>query len=940
MIRLTSHDSTFVTGVAFSRKVNTPPPTPTRADDTRRRAPTCIRGDDARERHPERRKRTLGMSSSDPHALPKRERALFSDLVECYETKKYERGVGLADEIIAKHPNHGETLAMKGLIVRSMDDSEGVNEEAHALIKRGIECHPRSHVCWHVLGLVHRQERNHAESAKCYANALKIDPDNALILKDLSMVYLQLRNVRAFVDLRWKILRTKPEQRTSYVALAVGLHLLGDHENAYGVIDSYEAIRASGQFDHHAAWREEDPLMKRFDKSELTLFKATLKKAAGLEKEALELLEKDEAKVVDKVAYLQILGSLQVSLGMKSEAEETYWNLLDRLPDSYDYHKALRAVRSLPEDVHDGAGDISDADIEKLGELYGEIRLKCPYSAAGRRLPLSFTKAGPAFTELVNKYIEKPIRKGVPSLFEDLKDLYENPAKAAALETIFINTVDTLKSDSKFPSGGAVSEAEKKDCVMYATNLLAMHYDEMAQRSADGGSKEFTRALDLIEEAIAMDPKCVELYLNKARFLEHAGDLQRAADVAEECRKLDLADRYLNSFCVRQMMLAGKYAYGEQLAAMFARDGDQATNLYDMEATWFELAAAKCHIRGKKFGRALKYYHAVLSHFQQFVEDQFDFHGYCLRRSAVNSYLELLKVEDKMYAREEYREAAKGAITLYVDLFDEPPAKKAAALEAKINAMPKDEADKFRQHLREVEEREAKAEEDRLAALEEQMKIAAAQESKNKSKDPPPKKVDPDPVGAALENSSDPLAQAMKFVEPLLLHAASYEETQLLAFEVFLRQEKPILALKTINETFKIDPNSIRGKRNVARLAHVVESMDDSNAMKKVLSMQVSKLTENRSSSEYAAALDAGEHPLDIATVAFARYDVMGDSKSDAPLVEGAKSTKVDASRFKLTDYVAAYEMYANASETAAETFAEGARGAFPRSTILSGAFL
>jgi hypothetical protein len=110
--------------------------------------------------------------------------------------------------------------------------------------------------------------------------------------------------------------------------------------------------------------------------------------------------------------------------------------------------------------------------------------------------------------------------------------------------------------------------------------------------------------------------------------------------------------------------------------------------------------------------------------------------------------------------------------------------------------------------------------------------------------------------------------------------------------------------------------------------------------MKKVLSMQVSKLTENRSSSEYAAALDAGEHPLDIATVAFARYDVMGDSKSDAPLVEGAKSTKVDASRFKLTDYVAAYEMYANASETAAETFAEGVRGAFPRSTILSGAFL
>jgi len=877
----------------------------------------------------------------DPHALPKRERAMFSDMVECYETRQYAKGIELADAIAQKYPMHGETLAMKGLIVRSMDDGEEVNVEAHALVEKGISCHPRSHVCWHVLGLVHRQERNHAESARCYANALKLDPENGLIMKDLSFVYLQTRNIQAFVDLRWNILRVKPDQRMSYVTLAVGLHLLGDHENAWDVINSYESIRQNGKFNSRTAWREEDPLMKRFDRSELTLFKATLKKAAGAEKEALEFLEREEANVVDKVSYLTIVGSLQVSLGLKEEAEETYWKLLDRLPDSYDYHKALRAVRALPEAVHDGAGDISDDDVTKLHELYAEIRMKCPFSAAGKRLPLSFTKAGDEFTTLVRKYIEKPLRKGVPSLFEDLKNLYENPAKAKMLEHIFTETVSTLKTSGTFPSGGATSsDAEKKECVVYAINLLAMHYDEMAQRATNGGEEEFETSIALVDEAIAMDPTCVELYLNKARFLEHAGQLQLAANIADECRKLDLADRYLNSNCVRHMLRAGRYAYAEQLAAMFARDGDQATNLFDMEATWFELEAAKCHVRGKKVGRALKYYHAVLSHFRQFVEDQFDFHSYSLRRTAINSYLDLLKVEDKMYARKEFRIAAKGAVMLYVSLFDEPPAARAAALEAKIQAMPTDEAEKFRQHLREVAALEEKAEKERLAALEEAIKLAAAQESKNKSKDPAPKKVDPDPLGAALENSAEPLEQAMKFVEPLLAHAAEFEDTQLLAFEVFIRQGKPILALKAVNETFKIVPNSVKGKRNVARLAHAVESMDESNAMKKVLMMQVGKLTNSQSAKVYASSLSMEDvaHPVDVAMTAFTQYDVMDEPKSDSCLVEGAKRTKVDARRFSLGDYVDAFDMYASKSDLAANAFKSTCAGSFPYSTILGGA--
>ena len=54
----------------------------------------------------------------------------------------------------------------------------------------------RSHVCWHVYGLLHRSERNYAEAIKCYLNALKHEPENLQILKDLAALQIQIREVK------------------------------------------------------------------------------------------------------------------------------------------------------------------------------------------------------------------------------------------------------------------------------------------------------------------------------------------------------------------------------------------------------------------------------------------------------------------------------------------------------------------------------------------------------------------------------------------------------------------------------------------------------------------------------------------------------------------------------------------------------------------------
>ncbi|MCI37782.1 N-alpha-acetyltransferase 16 NatA auxiliary subunit-like, partial [Trifolium medium] len=41
-----------------------------------------------------------------------------------------------------------------------------------------------------------------------------------------------------------------------------------------------------------------------------------------------------------------------------------------------------------------------------------------------------------------------------------------------------------------------------------------------------------------------------------SRILKHAGDLNAAAAFADEARRMDLADRYVNSECVKRMLQA------------------------------------------------------------------------------------------------------------------------------------------------------------------------------------------------------------------------------------------------------------------------------------------------------------------------------------------------------------------------------------------------
>jgi len=142
------------------------------------------------------------MSNNRDNGLPPREATLFKSIVKHYETKQYKKGIKAADQILKKFADHGETLAMKGLILNCQERKA----EAYELVRKGVKQDIKSHVCWHVYGLLYRSDREYLQAIKAYRSALRHDPDNVQILRDLSLLQVQMRDLPGFVQTRQHLL--------------------------------------------------------------------------------------------------------------------------------------------------------------------------------------------------------------------------------------------------------------------------------------------------------------------------------------------------------------------------------------------------------------------------------------------------------------------------------------------------------------------------------------------------------------------------------------------------------------------------------------------------------------------------------------------------------------------------------------------------------------
>ncbi|PWA97460.1 N-alpha-acetyltransferase 15, NatA auxiliary subunit [Artemisia annua] len=716
--------------------------------------------------------------------LPPKEANLFKLIVKSYETKQYKKGLKAADAILKKFPNHGETLSMKGLTLNCMDRKP----EAYELVRLGLKNDLKSHVCWHVYGLLYRSDRDYREAIKCYRNALRIDPDNIEILRDLSLLQAQMRDLTGFVETRQQLLTLKPNHRMNWIGFAVSQHLNSNASKAVDILEAYEGTL------------EDDypPDNERCEHGEMLLYKISLLEECGLLEEALQELHKKEFKIVDKVSCKEVEVSLLVKLNRLEEGEKLYRVLLSMNPDNYRYYEGLQKCLGL----HSEIAQYSSDDIDKLDTLYQSLAQQYTWSSAVKRIPLDFLK-DVKFRDAADNYIRPLLTKGVPSLFSDLSPLYDHPGKADILEKLLLGLEESIKTSGGYPGR---SEKEPPSTLMWTLFYLAQHYDRRGL---------YDIALAKIDEAMQHTPTVIDLYTAKSKILKHGGDFTAAAALADEARCMDLADRYVNSQCVKRMLQADQVPLAEKTAVLFTKDGEQHNNLHDMQCMWYELASGDSYVRQGELGRALKNFLAVEKHYADITEDQFDFHSYCLRKMTLRSYIEMLRFQDRLHAHSYFRKAAVGAIRCYIKLYD-APTKSSNEEDDELSKLPASQKKKLRQKQRKAEARAKKE-----AEVKNEVTSVGGVSKAGKKQGKP---VDPDPYGEKLLQTEDPLLEAGKYLKLLQKHSSDYLETHLLSFEVNMRKQKILLALQALKQLQRLDAENPDSHRCLLRFFHKVAS--------------------------------------------------------------------------------------------------------------------
>ncbi|KAF0037930.1 hypothetical protein F2P81_010804 [Scophthalmus maximus] len=699
--------------------------------------------------------------------LPPKENALFKRILRCYEHKQYRNGLKFCKQILSnpKFAEHGETLAMKGLTLNCL----GKKEEACDLVRRGLRNDLKSHVCWHVYGLLQRSDKKYDEAIKCYRNALKWEKDNLQILRDLSMLQIQMRDLEGYRETRYQLLQLRPAQRASWIGYAIAYHLLEDYEMAAKIIEEFRKTQQTS------------PDKVDYEYSELLLYQNQVLREAGLYKEALEHLSNYEKQICDKLAVEETRGELLLKLERLEEATEVYRQLQERNPENWSYYRGLENA-------------LKPSSVEERHKIYEDAWEKFPKGLVPRRLPLNFL-SGEKFRECLDRYLRMNFTKGCPPVFTTIKSLYNDKEKVAIIEELVVGFETSLKSSRMFNQNDDGKE-EPPTTLLWTQYFLAQHYDLIGQQ---------TLALEYINAAIESTPTLIELFLIKAKIYKHAGNIKEAAQWMDEAQALDTADRFINSKCAKYMLKAGMIKEAEEMCSKFTREGASAVeNLNEMQCMWFQTECALAYKGMNKFGEALKKCHEIERHFVEITDDQFDFHTYCMRKMTLRSYVDLLKLEDVLRMHPFYYKAAITAIQIYLSLHDNPLADDNKELQADTANLSDKELKKLRNKQRRAQKKAQLEEEKKNAEKEKQLKNQKKKKEDDDEEIGGPKE---ELVPEKLVKVENPLEEAVKFLMPLKHLVKDKIDTHLLAFEIYFRKEKYLLMLQSVKGALAIDPD-------------------------------------------------------------------------------------------------------------------------------------
>ncbi|EEQ85612.1 acetyltransferase [Blastomyces dermatitidis ER-3] len=726
----------------------------------------------------------------DPPPLSTKDQSLFRQVVRLCESKQYKKGIKAADQVLRRNPKHGETQAMKALIL----SNQGQQEEAFALARLAITNHFKSHICWHVYGLLYRADKNYDEAIKAYKTALKFDPESQAIQRDLALLQAQMRDYQGYVQSRTTMLQQKPGFRQNWTALAIAHHLAGNLTEAENVLTTYEQTLKT------------PPPRTDMDHSEAVLYKNSIIAESGNLERALEHLDEVGKGCFDVLAVMEMRADYLLRLGRKEEAAAAYEALLERNSENSNYYEALIKAK-----------DIDKSDHKTLKAIFDEWAEKNPRGDAARRIPLDFLE-GQDFRDAADNYLQRMLRRGIPSTFANIKFLYTNSAKRDIIQEL-VEGYASGQLGSQM--NGSAENQTKGDASVFESSVyyfLAQHYNYHLSRNLE-------KAVEYIEKAITLSPKSVDYHMTKARIWKHFGNIPKAVEFMEIARSLDEKDRYINSKAAKYQLRNDENEKALDNMSKFTRNetvGGTLGDLHEMQCVWYLTEDGESYLRQRKLGLALKRFHAVHNIFDVWYEDQFDFHSFSLRKGMIRAYVDMIRWEDHLRDHPYYTRSALAAVKAYLLLHDQPDLVH-GPIPRGMNGNQTGEVDSAE---RKKALKKAKREQLRMEKAEAE-KRDLKKASSTKGGDRETKKEDPDPLGTKLVRTTEPLKDSMKFLTPLLEFSPRNIEVQTAGFEVYIRRNKFLLSLKCLLAAHSIDPQNPTLHIQLARFRKTIDTLSE-----------------------------------------------------------------------------------------------------------------
>ncbi len=681
--------------------------------------------------------------------------------------KQYKKAIKAADALLKKHASHGETMAMKGLALHHVER----RDEAWTVARAGLKLDVTSYICWHAFALMHRRDENYAESVKAYAQALRTDPDNPQLLRDIQLMQFLARDLDGMADTSRKMITAKPSIGANWYAFAAAMHLQGHHKLARDILNVWvdmEETAAPGLYatEAHAS----------VAKTHLHLFLASLTAQALGGEAALAHLAKYEAVIYDKTQAIELRARFNTLVGRHDKAAECYRQLIDINVENVAYYDSLRAALQLPADDA-AAPPLSDAQHAQWLAVVDGVAAKHPRAAVPVRLALRVVAANASasaaadgeFARRAELLLRSLLRKGVAAGFSVVHDAVRRaPRRRAQLVAIVDRYIASLRADGRLPALDGDKQAGELEspAVLFWALFFRAHCAD-----ADG---DVPATLAYLAQAEAHTPTVVELYSYRALVYKRAGNAELAFAEREKARAIDLADRYLNNKSAKYALRAGKRAEAVRLLAMFTRfnettreNEDPDRYMHDQQCTWFELEAGACHLAKGEIGNALYHYMWIDTHTNDIASDQTDFFAYCFRKVTLQAFVDFADFQSRLRSGPAWQKGAAGVVRSYLALADraDAAAKAQAAADADLEALSPAERKQLAAKKKKAEAAAAAAAPPPTAPSGKQQSKSPAAEDKGTSKAPKPP--------AELEQCADPLAEASRWVHRLVGEAAA-----------------------------------------------------------------------------------------------------------------------------------------------------------------------